>query len=152
MDRNDILEHIKGAKRAHQKWVESAHALISDISVEQNDIPVEHTKCNFGRWFYSEGIKLAQLDKIDNIEQIEEKHKQLHEEYRKIYNIYFAQDNRSFFGKLFNAKPIIYYDDKQLAKRSYENLQEISQELLSLLELLEKHITLLPRSELDTIN
>lgn len=152
MDRNDILEHIKGARRAHQKWVESANAIVCDLAADTNDTPVDHTKCNFGRWFYSEGIKLAKLDKLDYIDQIDKKHQQLHTEYKKIYNIYFAQDNRSFFGKLFNTKPIIFYDDKQRAKRSCQELREISEELLNLLELLEKHIALLPRAELDAIS
>jgi hypothetical protein len=152
VDRADILDHIKSARHAHQKWVESARALVSDITVEKNDIPVKHTECHFGRWFYSEGVKLAQLDKLNYIEQIDKKHQELHEEYKKIYNIYFAHDDRSFFGKLFNTKPTIFYSDEQLAKRSFQNLQEISKDLLNLLELLEKHIALLPRAALDAIN
>ena len=152
MDRTEMLDHLKSARRAHVKWLQSAGTLISGRSIEKNEVPVEYTACNFGRWLYSDGQKLAKLDGIDYLEDITKKHQELHEEYRKIYNIYFGQDNRSFLGKLFNSKPKIYYSDQQLAQKHYQKLRDISGDLLSLIELLEKRIGLLPRAVFDAIN
>ena len=152
MDRNEMLDHLKGARRAHLKWVQSAEALISELPVDNNDVPVEYTACNFGRWLYSDGQKLAKLDGIKYLEEIAIKHQELHEEYRKIYNIYFGQDNRSFLGKLFNSKPKINNYDQQLAKKHYQKLKNISEDLLTLIELLEKHIAVLPRAAFDAIS
>ena len=151
MERMEVLDQLKAARRAHQKWLQNAHSLINNMVVKENDVPVKYTNCSFGIWLYSDAQKLRQLEGIDYLDAITTEHQKLHEEYQKIYNIYFAQDNRSFFGKLFNSKPIIFHDDQQLAKKSYLTLKVISENLLNLIELLERRITTLPRSAFDAI-
>ena len=153
MDREEILESIKGARRAHQKWLQEAYKLVTSQTIDQSELPVKHTECAFGKWLHSDGIKLIQIDSRDALEEINIKHQMLHIEYKKIYDIFFhEEEEQSFFGKLLHLKPTISDDEKALALHHYKMLEAISNNLLELIEKLERRISNLPRSSFDLFN
>ena len=146
MDKNGLLEHLRNAKKAHLKWLQRAKALISNIPVEKDAIPVDYTECMFGQWFYSEGQEVALMPGMDCVAQIGLKHQELHDEYLKIFKIYFGEANKSFFSKLFNLKKKISESEQEIARQYYDNLKLISDDLLKLIEKLERRISALPEN------
>ncbi len=70
---------------------------------------------------------------------------------QKIFKIYFGEANKSFFSKLFNLKKHVSETEQEIAKEYYNNLKEISDELLKHIEKLERRITALQQSAFDNI-
>ncbi|MBU0633142.1 CZB domain-containing protein [bacterium] len=149
MDKNEALEHLRDAKKAHLKWLQRAKALISNIPVEKDAIPVDYTECAFGQWFYSEGQEIALMPGMDSIGEIGKKHEELHDEYIKIFKIYFGDANKTLFSKLFNLRKKVTDAEQDVARRYYSNLKDISDELLKHIEKLERRINALPQSAFD---
>lgn len=146
MNKEETIEQLHSAKKAHVKWVQRAKALIEGIPVQKEAIPVDCTECKFGQWFYGEGQKLNAIPGMDILKEIETLHFDLHETYIKIFKIYFGEVNRSFFSKIFNVKTKISEHDKDIAKEYYEKLTETSKHLLTTIDRLERRLNALPAS------
>ena len=147
MNKATILQEITKAKIAHKRWMKRADHLISGLPVDKEFIPLEATTCGFGRWLYGQGTTLRTIEATKYIiEEIEHHHDDVHDAYAKIYNIYFIiPENKSFLSKVFtfNSKKVSK-NDIETAKKYFTQLQNSSDELLALLDRLEKaseHIT-----------
>jgi len=140
MSKEETLEQLRKAKKAHIKWVHRARALTEGLPVEQDAIPMDSTECVFGQWFYGEGQKLGVLPGMDCFKEIEHRHNELHDAYLKIFKIYFGEMNRSFFSKLFNLKKKISPHEQELALEYFKKLKGISEELLLQIEKLERRV------------
>jgi len=146
MTKEETIEQLQNAKKAHVKWVQRAKALIDGVPVQKEAIPVDCTECKFGQWFYGEGQKLNAIPGMDVLKEIETLHFDLHDTYLKIFKIYFGEVNRSFFSKIFNIKTKISDDDKEIAKEYYDKLLEISKQLLETIDRLERRLNAIPSS------
>jgi len=140
MNKAETLEHLHGAKKAHIKWVQRAKALIEGLPIEKDAIPVDCTECKFGQWFYEEGQNLNAIPGMDCLDEIESLHFNLHDMYMKIFKVYFGEMNRSFFSKLFNMKKKVSDNDKAIAREYYEQLLAISQQLIEVINRLERRL------------
>jgi len=137
-----VLQELSKAKIAHMRWVKRADHLISDLPVDKEFIPLEATSCGFGKWLYTgTGSELRSVDKFKYIiEQIEFHHDNLHDLYSNIYKIYFVMpEKRSLLHKIvtFNSKAITS-KEKDEAKKYFNLLKKSSEDLIALLENLNK--------------
>jgi len=146
MNKEETIEQLHSAKKAHIKWVQRAKALIEGIPVEKDAIPVDCTECKFGQWFYGEGQKLNAMPGMDILKEIETLHFNLHDVYMKIFKVYFGEVNRSFFSKIFSVKNKISESDKEIAKDYYQQLLIISNQLLETIDRLERRLLAIPAS------
>ena len=140
MNKADTVEQLHNAKKAHVKWVQRAKALIEGLPIEKDAIPVDCTECKFGQWFYGDGQYLNAIPSMDCLQEIEKLHFNLHDMYMKIFKLYFGEMNRSFFSKLFNMKKKVSENDKEIARLYYEQLLEISHELIAVIDRLERRL------------
>lgn len=140
MNKTETVNQLHNAKKAHVKWVQRAKALIEGLPIEKEAIPVDCTECKFGQWFYGEGQNLKALPSMDCLHEIETLHFNLHDIYMKIFKVYFGDMNRSFFSKLFNMKKHITDTDKAIAREYYDQLLEISHQLLDVIDRLERRL------------
>lgn len=131
---DQILQQTRRAKTAHLRWRAYAMALTTGYSVEEGQLPMEHTDCQFGHWYYSAG---PQLTALPEFQAIEEPHKQVHAIYHDIFQLLFNQPEPSFWQKLMGQKAA-NSDNKKLAEKKLEVLTEKSREMLDVLENLEK--------------
>jgi len=149
MNKEETLEQLSAAKKAHIKWVNRAKSLVEGLPVEKDAIPVDSTECNFGLWFYGEGQKLNAIPGMDVLSSIEQLHFQLHDTYMKIFKLYFGEMDRSFFSKLFKMKSKISDRDREIARDFYEKLEDISKRLLEEIGKLERRLHALPASAFE---
>ena len=140
MNKAETVEHLHSAKKAHVKWVQRAKALIEGLPVEKEAIPVDCTECKFGQWFYGDGQNLNAIPGMDCLHEIETLHFNLHDMYMKIFKVYFGDMNRSFFSKLFNMKKSVSEHDRDIARDYYDQLLEISGQLLDVIDRLERRL------------
>jgi len=149
MNKNETIDHLHSAKKAHVKWVQRAKALIEGLPIEKDAIPVDCTECKFGQWFYGDGQNLNAIPGMDCLKEIEALHFKLHDIYMKIFKVYFGEMNRSFFSKLFNMKKKVTENDKEIARDYYDQLLEVSRDLLEVIDKLERRLHAMTSSVFD---
>ncbi len=149
MEKAAILEHLGAAKKAHLKWVQRAKLLIEGLPIDEGAIPLGSTDCKFGQWFYGEGQQLNALGNMGCLTDIEKAHSVLHDQYLKIFKIYFSDDHRSFFSKIFNTKKKISAQDHAEAELWFAKLQATSEELLGYIGKIERRLYAIPQSSFD---
>lgn len=140
MEKKEVLQSIRAARRAHTQWVDKAKSLVNGLPVKKEQIPLEVTECSFGKWFYCDGQILLSFFTEEAIEKLDVKHKELHDIYMKIFKIYFSEDKGSFLSNLFKTKVEITAQDENFALAYLRNLEEVSKELISFLNIIEKKL------------
>ena len=151
MEKSDILSQIRSARKAHISWVQRAKALVAGVDFDKEQIPVDATSCKFGSWFYEEGVRLNTLPGFEIMKEIEQLHFQLHEEYLKIFQIYFGK-KESFLSKIFRfTRKKITDEEKKQAQIVLEDLEKTSQKLLDQLALLERRVEALQESVFEAL-
>ena len=153
MDKTEVLEHLRAAKTAHIKWVQRAKLLINGFEIQKEAIPVDSTECKFGQWFYSDAQKLNALSNnpMECMAQIEALHFKLHDTYLQIYKIYFQTEKQGFFAKLFKPKKISELEHEK-AERLYEEMENISKQLLDEINRLERRLIAIPEEKLAALS
>jgi len=140
MEKIDVLKNIRSARRAHTQWVDKAKSLVNGLEVKKEQIPLEVTECSFGKWFYCDGQILLSFFTEEAIGKLDDKHKELHDIYMKIFKIYFPEHKGSFFAKLFKQKVTVSLQDETIALAYLRNLEDVSKELVSYLNIIEKKL------------
>ncbi|EGV31373.1 hypothetical protein ThidrDRAFT_1995 [Thiorhodococcus drewsii AZ1] len=145
MTKKEILTQLRAAKTAHIQWRSYAQALISGLPVDQDHVPVVHTTCKFGKWYYGPGQVLSSLSAY---EAIDVPHETLHQLYMKIFNTLFSEDDRSMLQRLFGSKGQLDKKRRQEADIMMQNLLAVSRTLLEAIALLEQEVMQLSDEEL----
>jgi len=143
MEKEQVLGHLRAAKTAHIKWVQKAKQLIRGHEISEDSIPVDSTECKFGKWFYSDGQILNALSNnpLECMSKIEKLHFDLHDIYMNIFSIYFVKPKGNFLSKIFGSKKKVLSDDETEAAKSYYNeMEQISKELLEEINRLERRL------------
>jgi len=137
MNKKEVLTQLRAAKSAHIQWRAYAQALVSGIPVEQDHVPVIHTNCKFGKWYYGPG---QQLSSLSSYGAIDAPHEMLHQIYIKIFKILFGEDDRSAFKKLFGSNSKLKKEHQEEAEALLQHLLSVSGTLLEAINLLENEI------------
>ncbi len=153
MQRKDIVSQVVAARLAHAKWVRRAKHLIENMPVTSGMIPIDSTECEFGKWFYAEGLKYknmpqlkAVLDKIDRL------HEEIHNVYLDIYKIYFVELKRSWFmSKIIDGRKEASLEQQKAAYRHYIRLEDVSVLLMKEFDLFERTLKNVEMKELQKL-
>jgi hypothetical protein len=143
----DILNNLRSAKAAHLRWKAHAHAMVEGLPLEEGQIPMIHTDCAFGKWYYGAGQSLSSLSTYS---ALDEPHEQLHTTYMKIFKLLFGEDDRSMLGKLFGSKAKPAKNQAE-AETLMAKLATISADVVNLLSRLEKEILAMSDEEVDAL-
>lgn len=145
----EILKNIRAARRSHVEWVNRAKSLVNGFKVNKDQNPIEVTSCEFGTWFYCDGQILLSIFKEEAVKALEDKHTALHDAYMKIFKIYFDTSNCSLWSKLMKKKKKISKTEEEAAILYLEELEVISNELVSYLNIIEKKITTIDEEKFE---
>lgn len=133
----EIVDKLRHARSAHIGWVNRARALIDGKPVDQEKVPVRPTDCVFGKWYYTEGRKLANLD---SYKAVEPAHDRLHEIYAEIFDLLFSKHKGSFVSRLTGQYRKEQEAQRQRAHALFKDLQKMSDVIVARLDTLEKDI------------
>lgn len=147
MDKKTLINHLRSAKSAHIKWRAYAQALVAGLPLDEGQVPVIHTDCSFGKWYYGQGQKLSALP---SFHAIEGPHESLHAIYMQIFKLLFETEDVSFFRKLIGASKK-KDNKKEQINALLDSLIEMSKTLLAAIELLEKELTDMSDSEIAAL-
>ena len=135
MDKKQIINQLRAAKSAHIKWRSYAQAMVAGIPVSQEQVPVIHTDCAFGKWYYGGGQMLSTLESFSAIEV---PHENLHAIYIELYK---RINGLEMPGKVAKLKGKHKKPDLQEELHSLlHSLIEMSKTLLTAIELLEQEV------------
>ena len=152
MEKSEVLISIRVARREHIIWVDNAKALVNGLDVKKEQIPIAITACNFGKWFYCDGQILLSLFTEHAVKKLDNKHKELHDTYMKIFKIYFPVKKRSLLAKLMKKKKKITANDEYNALVYLADLEKISDELISYLNIIEKKLNTISEEKFRTLH
>ncbi len=79
----------------HLNWAGQVAVFLSDDSVNELSVEVDHSLCGFGQWYYGEGRKEAEQkipEIVTDLHSIEAPHKLLHESAKRIKAAYQPAD------------------------------------------------------------
>jgi len=127
MDKITMIKALEDARKLHQLQMTKIQQLIAGKKIE-HPTAVGKMDCECGLWFYGNKENLIAILGAQLFERLDKSHEAWHMEYRKIYNIFYKGEKKSFFSKLIGSKVDTLELDK--AKLYYSELQAITKELL----------------------
>lgn len=136
MDKEQVLVQIRRAKTAHLRWRAYAMALSSGYTVEEGQLPLQPTDCQFGCWYFGQGQALKDLPEFQAIDL---PHKKVHAIYQDIFQQLFDQPEPSFWQKLLGSKAK-NTASSLLIEEKLQTLSEHSRIMLEALDQLEKAV------------
>ncbi len=137
MIRKEILAQLRLAKSAHIQWRSYAQAITAGIPVENDHVPVLHTSCKFGKWYYGQGQQLSTLSSYSGIDT---PHEVLHQIYKEIYSLLFGEGSRSTLRKMLGLKSKVTRKKRERVDELMQNLLDVSGTLLEAINVLEKEV------------
>jgi len=148
MTRKEIIAQLRAAKTAHIQWRAYAQALVAGFAIDQNLVPVIHTDCKFGQWYYGQGQSLSNLK---HFAEIDKPHVLLHQEYMNIYKLIFTKTKPGLFDGLFNSQEKRRLKNVKQAEELMKNLAAISEELLASINSLEQEVIAMIDSQINEL-
>jgi len=144
MSKAEVLEKIKNAKNAHNANMKKALLLSEGIPLEGDPVPVGFRECAFGKWLYGDEAQVRRALGEAQYSEIETLHKAWHDEYNKIYDVYYKDGKKGFLGKLFGGRPKLSELEREKAKNYCGDLKEITWSLTKKMEAIEKRVERMP--------
>ena len=84
VDTGELLD-LSSAKAAHLNWKTKLRSYLDGKSTLREDQAVSHKHCEFGQWYYSDGLK--KFGDIKALKDVEAPHEQLHALIREIIQL-----------------------------------------------------------------
>ena len=96
MNKRDLIISIRAARADHIRWKAYISIALRGIVTTNSEemLPIVHTECGFGKWYYGVGSSLSSLE---NYQSLEDPHEMLHEMYIQIYTLQKAKLRGGFF-------------------------------------------------------
>jgi hypothetical protein len=144
--KKEIIKHLQAAKASHKKWMSYVQILIrlGDVETANTSIPINYTMCDFGKWYYGEGQVLTIFPEYEQMEDI---HKNVHDTYLQIYELYITPIK----GSLFNSEKSQLAARNKKALALSQILDEYSKIMYDLLVSVENSVRKLSNEELKKL-
>lgn len=95
IDGNKLDGEMAQREVDHLNWAKRVNELLTDDSVTELNVTTDYRKCGFGKWFYGEERKEAEIlvpSLIPLFKQIEKPHKELHDAAIEIKEVFVQGD------------------------------------------------------------
>ena len=105
---NNLTRMITEKEIDHLNWAAALNKYLTDSSQTELNVEMDHKKCAFGKWLYSEDRRLAEK-KVPELKAlfsaIEEPHKRLHDTAQEIDDVFVRADHSlpELFAKMETA-------------------------------------------------
>ena len=100
---------LSSAKAAHLNWKTKLRSFLDGKSTLSMEQAVSHHHCNFGKWYYSDGLE--KFGHLQALRAVEKPHEELHELIRMIIDLK-------------------HHGRSQEAEKAYQNVERLSHEIV----------------------
>ncbi|WP_418640831.1 CZB domain-containing protein [Sulfurimonas sp. ST-27] len=155
MKKDETLKSLENAEVELTRFVETAKSLIDGIDPEDRILPTSSRETKFGQWFYTDGQKLKILSNnpLECMSNIEELHDKLHERYREIFDLYFAEEKKGgFLLRIFKPKQkVLTESELKLVNEKYLAMEQIAEELLAEIARLQRRLVAVSEEKINAL-
>lgn len=145
MTKQQTLESLKTARAFHEEQMKKIDLLINGKAVE-DPTTVSKRECEYGKWLYSHEKHLREVLGSQFYYSLESIHARWHEQYYKIYLIFFKEEKKGIFAKIRGENKVSPLEVEK-AKVYYRELVEFTNELLRVMSSCERRINALQDSK-----
>jgi hypothetical protein len=139
MIKRELLEKLSSAKRMQKNNLQKALLLAKGITGEDDPVTVDYKACAFEKLLHENEAVLKKIVGNRFFSEIEALHRQWHQDYCKIYDLYYHQE-KGFISKWFGGNPKPTERELELAGSYSADLKEATWKIVHLLELVESRI------------
>ena len=125
-EKSELISKLRNAQTQHERWMSYAEAIYNGIKIGEEQTPMLHTDCEFGKWLSANGQLLFI---IDAPKSIQEDHKVLHSVYMQLYKIMHESSDTNIFNK-----SRIERKKKEELDKNFKVLKSISSNLIKELD------------------
>lgn len=147
MKKNEILKKLSRAKKIQQSNLQKALLLAKGIPLEGEPVTVSYKECAFEKLLHHDEAAFKKIVGDSFFSEIEALHKQWHEDYYKIYDLYYHHE-KGFLSKLIGGKPKLTELEHEHAQAYSTDLKEATWKMVHLLEMVESRIKNMHEKEL----
>ncbi len=138
MNKKDIIMQIRSARASHIRWKSYVEITLRGIilNTTEENLPIVQTECDFGKWYYGDGMNLSSSVNYQNLEY---PHEMIHEIYIQIFTLQKAKLRGGFFitkKRLLRKKKAeidrLHQSFNDFSKILVETLKQLEMEVLSM--------------------
>ena len=145
MDKNQTIEAIQNARKAHLSQMDKIVAVMDGNHVE-HPTALNKTQCEFGKWLYADENHLESILGALFFNNLETAHTKWHMEYLRIFDIFFKNQKKGLFSKILGSSKVDPMEiDK--AKLYYAELTATTADLLKILGSCERRVNAMNESK-----
>ncbi len=146
MKKKDIIIQIRSARASHIRWKSMVNIALRGIVIKHTDdiLPIVQTECEFGKWYYGEGMALSLSQYYQDLEY---PHEALHEVYIQIFTLQKAKLRGGFF---ISKKKLLRKRDEEI-KRLLMDFNDFSRIIIETLKQLEMEVLNMSDHEIDNL-
>ena len=137
MKKKETISQLRKAKTAHIRWRSYAQALVSGIALDEERVPIVHTDCEFGRWYYGDGQTLGGFAEFKAIAL---SHERLHTVYMELFRALFEPERGGLLTRLIGRRRSASAAKNGLIQQLLDELLQVSERLMGHIEALEQTI------------
>ena len=138
--KSEIIHALGLARKSHLQWVVYADHLVKGVDKSEAKKPLDCTKCEFGEWYYSRGVKINNLPGFKKIEAL---HEDFHKAYLAIYYKRFDRRGSPSSRKIFRIKNHLPKPKEVSLEESFETLKKRFKALHKETQALEKMVNVM---------
>ncbi len=146
MMKEQAIHRLQKARTSHVRAINDVKLLVSGLYLDESQFKLGQTKTEFGKWFYEEAMIFSTGNSRIHLEAIESLLLELHDHFTKIYQIYFANQSGGIMG-LFGKKNKPSDAEKELARRLYDEMIALSDQLKQKLRVFESQLLSMPEEK-----
>lgn len=146
MTKREIVMQIRSARASHVRWKSYVQIALRGIVTDQTQasLPIVQTECEFGKWYYGDGMFLTMLS---NFQALESPHEMIHEMYIQIYTLQKAKLHGGFFT---NKRKLLRRRKEEISKL-IANLNDYSRIILETLHQLEIEVLQMSKKDINEL-
>ncbi len=137
MAKREVITRLRKAKTAHIRWRGYAQALVTGVPLDEDRIPIVHTDCEFGRWYYGAG---QALQVFPPFQAIAAPHEQLHLVYMQIVKQLFEPERDGLLARLIGRRSSAAAAKSSRIQQLLDQLLQVSEQLMGHIEALEQAV------------
>lgn len=138
--KEQTLQHLYQARTAHIRWVNTIRLLVSGIDVPAETIALSPTDSDFGRWYYADAVRFSLGVSQMVLDEIETLLLAMHDQYTRIYPIYYGSKKKPLFGGLLGGRTKASAPEIEFSVRHYEEIVSLSDKLKHRLRVFESQL------------
>jgi hypothetical protein len=147
MTKSEVLEKIVSARKILQSDLQKVLLLAKGVPLAGDPVPVGCKECAFDKLLRERETEFKNIIGHSFFAEIEALHKQWHEDYSKIYELYYHH-GKGFFSKLIGGKPKWTELEREHAQAYSADLKVSTWKIVHMLDMLESRIKKMHEGEL----